>query len=216
MGSNGGYFANENDGDQSRGDKSFIEMFEWKTYNHQAEAEQILMAAKLHGAEGCPRRHLARAKSDVLDEKEFNTVRMQIVSNPQTPPVVLDYLAPNASSDIQERIAEHPHVWARTLDLLACLGDDAVRAAVAENPNTNDLTLDMLSRDESADVRYRLAENPHLSPALVTKLRDDSNPYVAYRAQVTMARLELGTAQVIDGAFQQRPKNLLAGRAARR
>jgi hypothetical protein len=187
-----------------REDLSFIVRFNWKTSNHLKEAIQVLLAARL---ENCldGKTRTVRQRSDVLDDAEFQQIRLQIASNPNTPSAVLDYLAKHASAQVLERIAENPRTTPQTLELLAQSSFVSVRQAVAENAITTPDVLTMLATDSSADVRYRIAENANVCRDTLRALTEDSNPYVSFRAAATLARIEGGS--VVEAPFQERGRS---------
>lgn len=194
-----------------REDLSFIVRFNWKTSDHLKEAIQVLLAARL--AEACQSELPAvvepsatgwgcRKRTDLLNEEEFERTRMQIASNPNTPPAVLEYLAKSATPKVLERIAENPRAPVCLLEKLSRSPLANVRAAVSENCNTPEETLELLTQDIDPDVRYRMAEN-HLMPVgLLAKLALDDNPYVVARASQTLARLSGG--RVLHRTFARR------------
>lgn len=183
-----------------REDLSFIVRFHWKTPDHLKEAIQVLLAARLASAETAPKP--SRRRSVVLDDLEFEQIRMQIASNPNTPPAVLAYLAKNATPTVLERIAENPRTPIELLSELASSPIAGVRAAVGENSATPLTVLEQLLTDSDADVRYRLAENPQMPLELLKRLSEDMNPYVASRAASTAARLRSG--RILRGEFGDR------------
>ncbi len=173
-----------------REDLSFIVRFQWKTSDHLREAIQLLLSSRLSGVvetEAICQRFSKRC-SESLNDTEFEHIRMQIASNPNTPPAVLTYIAKHAGSAVLERIAENPQTPTLLLDLLSKNEAASVRAAVGENLNTPEDVLDRLVADEDVDVRYRLAENPLLPRAVLLQLSEDGNPYVASRAASTLSR----------------------------
>lgn len=198
-----------------REDLSFIVRFNWKTSDHLKEAIQVLLAARLaaacndlpsvaeHSATGWG----CRKRTDLLDEAEFERVRMQIASNPNTPPAVLEYLAKSATPRVLERIAENSRTPIELLEKLARSPLSNVRAAVADNSNTPEEILEVLVRDTDTDVRYRMAENPCMPVGMLAKLVLDENPYISARAAQTMTKIAAGTnGQVLHRNFSRRAR----------
>lgn len=188
-----------------REDLSFIVRFQWKTSNHLKEAIQVLLAARLDESSTMERLHgQLRSRSDVLDDREFQQIRLQIASNPNTPPAVLTYLARQADARLLERIAENPRTPVETLERLAQSAIPSVRIAVAENVNTSLDLLIHLATDFDADVRYTLAENGQLPVEVLSKLVDDSNPYVSTRALATINKVTASEATIVHHDFRDR------------
>ncbi len=176
-----------------REDLSFIVRFNWKTSNHLKEAVQVLLAARLeHAAGSAGLKANVRSRSDILDDGEFTRIRLQIASNPVTPPSVLTYLSYHSCESVLERVAENPRTPEDVLSRLSEHKAASVRQSVADNLNTPFETLAVLSEDENPDVRYRLSENPHTPEAILEVLVEDDNPYVSTRAQSTLRRLSAG------------------------
>jgi hypothetical protein len=186
-----------------REDLSFIVRFDWKSSNHLKEAIQVLLAARLDECANSEARAV-RKSSDVLDNGEFEQIRLHIASNPNTPGAVLAYLAKSGSPRVLERVAENPRAMPQTLELLAQCPVTLVRAAVAENTNCTAEILAILATDPDVDVRYRIAENANLDQNTLRALVEDSNPYVSHRATATLARLTGGS--VVEAPFQERAR----------
>lgn len=187
-----------------REDLSFIVRFQWKTSDHLKEAIQLLLSSRLAALVETESmcQPFSRRFSGTIDDVEFEKIRMQIASNPSTPPTVLVYIAQGAGPAVLERIAENPQTPTTLLNLLSRHPVGAVRAAVGENLNTPEHVLARLVVDEDLDVRYRLAENPLLPHDVLLRLTEDCNPYVAFRAVATMSRAVGG--RVVRGDFSDR------------
>lgn len=179
--------------DEQPYDLSFAYKIKWEHPDEDLkEAVKVLLCAQ-SGGEGVP----AEAEAGVahgLGAEEAQRIRWLLVSNPNTPPPVLDYLVNEASPALLERIAEHPRTRPATLARLAFDLNQDVRAAVAENFNCPAETLRMLAQDEHPDVRYRVAESYHVPAEVLAELAEDENPYVSYRARQTLARLQMPPA----------------------
>lgn len=186
-----------------REDLSFIVRFNWKSSHHLKEAIQVLLAARLDDGSDQPR--VSRLRSEILDEAEFEAIRVQIAANPSTPSIVLGYLAKHSSIRVLERIAENPNTQPHTLEYLAQCSIASVRAAVAENANASSELLTMLATDADSDVRYRIAENHQVTLETLEALAEDSNPYVSHRAAATIARIKGGS--VVEAPFQERARS---------
>lgn len=185
-----------------REDLSFIVRFNWKTSDHLKEAIQVLLAARLSELscnDGTMRSSKRRPLP--LNESEFEEIRLQIASNPDTPPAVLAYLARTASEKVLERIAENPRTPVNVLEVLAESPYARVRVAVAENADTPLEVLAKLVDDEHVDVRYAMAENPSMPASVLVKLVADANPYISARASATLSRLTSGQGQVLRAVF---------------
>jgi hypothetical protein len=193
-----------------REDLSFIVRFHWKTPDHLKEAIQVLLAARLASAENMPSAKPYRRRNEFLDEQEFEQIRIQIASNPNTPTAVLEYLARNASARVLERIAENPHVPMDLLENLATHSDANIRSAVGDNLKTPASVLVKLVADEDADVRYRLAENPAMPAFILELLTQDENPYVVARATTTMTRLSCVQEHIACGSGREQGQLLQA------
>ena len=181
-----------------RDDVSFIDQFEWKKSEHLKIAIQVWLASRLAAVAGGNGEAIKRHHDEVAQD-EIEQIQMRLASNPQSPPVVLAYLAKNANRRVLERIAENAQSPGELLYELACNEDPEVRSAVADNSNTPRFVLEMLLSDEHADVRYRLAENANSPMELLTRLcAEDANPYVAARASATLARLSCGRVYCAD------------------
>lgn len=186
-----------------REDLSFIVRFQWKTSNHLKEAIQVLLAARLDECSTIEKLNKQlRNRSEVLDDREFQQIRLQIASNPNTPPAVLNYLARQGDAKLLERIAENPRTPGETLERLAQSAIPSVRIAVAENAKTPSAILATLAVDFDADVRYTLAENAQLPLEVLSQLSDDSNPYVSHRASSTLHKLSATSATIVHHQFR--------------
>lgn len=149
-------------------------MWEWPDHIERA-LRRMLWISLVEAAEG-------------IDSQHTNYVRWLIVTHPDSPAAVLDFLSNIDKEELLIRIAENPQAATPTLARLAQSPYDAVRIAVADNGNTPIHIVKSLTHDPSADVRYSMAENPALPATLLTDLSNDDNAYVATRARKTMAR----------------------------
>src|SRR5579883_2849922 len=91
-----------------RDDLSFIVRCHWKSANHLKEAIQVFLNANLSEAFTAASNKVVRSSIDPLDDREFNQIRIQIASNPNTPPMVLNYLSKHSTPPVLERLAENP------------------------------------------------------------------------------------------------------------
>lgn len=176
------------DESETKFDLPFAYYFRWDCPDrHIAEAMRVLLCARLQdGVDDGQSRESAE-----FPEHEAARIRWLIAVNPNTPPVVLDWLVHDATESLLARIAENPRTGSITLGRLAFHPAASVRAAVAENANAPLETILMLAGDESADVRYTLAESYHLPLDVLSFLTEDENPYVAHRARATLHRIEM-------------------------
>ena len=183
----------EPESDEQAYDLSFAYRIQWE---HPAEdlkeAIKMLLCARSSPVET----PAAAEPEEVMSVEEKGRIRWLLVSNPNTPPPVLDSLVGDGSCLLLERIAGHPRTRAATLARLAFDLNPEVRSAVAENVNTPMETLMMLARDEHPDVRFTLAESYHVPVEILSMLCDDENPYVCYRAQRTRNRIQMKEAVV--------------------
>ena len=185
----------DSESDDQAYDLSFAYRIQWE---HPAEdlkeAVKVLLCARSSPAET----PATDEHEDAMGEEERSRIRWLLVSNPNTPPPVLDSLVGDGSLVLLERIAEHPRTRATTLARLAFDLNPEVRCAVAENLNTPIETLLMLVNDEHPDVRFTLAEGYHVSTEILSMLCEDENPYVCYRAQRTLSRIHMKEAFVAN------------------
>src|SRR4030095_4919134 len=181
----------EPESDEQAYDLSFAYRIQWE---HPAEdlkeAVKMLLCARSSPVE-TPE---SGEHEEVMGAEEKARIRWLLVSNPNTPPPVLDSLVGDGSRVLLERIAEHPRTRASTLARLAFDLNPEVRSAVAGNVNTPMETLMMLARDEHPDVRFTLAESYHVPVEILSMLCDDENPYVCYRAPRTLNEIQIKTA----------------------
>jgi hypothetical protein len=174
--------------DEQPYDLSFAYKIKWEHPDEDLkEAVKVLLCAP--SGEGHAPAEAEAVAPEALSAEEAQRIRCLLVSNPNTPPPVLDYLVNEGSPALLERIAEHPRTRPATLARLAFDLNQDVRAAVAENFNCPAETLRMLAQDEHPDVRYRVAESYHVPFEVLQELAEDENPYVSYRARQTLARL---------------------------
>lgn len=174
--------------DEQSYDLSFAYKIKWQHPDEDLkEAVKVLLCASLGQAHVRPEPEAGA--SAALSAEEAQRIRCLLVSNPNTPPPVLDYLVNQGSPALLGRIAEHPRTRPATLARLAFDLNQDVRASVAENFNCPTETLKMLAYDEHPDVRYRLAESYHVPLEILKELAEDENPYVSYRARQTLTRL---------------------------
>jgi len=181
------------DNDEQNYDLSFAYKIQWEHPEEDLkEAVKMLLCAR----SSPPEPAASDEQAEVMDDEEKARIRWLLVSNPNTPPPVLDSLVSDGSCLLLERIAEHPRTRAATLARLAFDLNPEVRSAVAENLNTPMETLLMLVQDEHPDVRFTLAESYHVPTDILIMLCEDDNPYVCHRAQRTLNRIQMKEAFV--------------------
>lgn len=182
----------EQESDEQAYDLSFAYRIQWEHPEEDLkQAVKMLLCARSQPPTPPP-----VAPEEAMSLAETAKIRWLLVSNPNTPPPVLDSLVGDCPCVLLERIAEHPRTRPATLSRLAFEPDPDVRAAVAENVHTPMETLQMLARDEHPDVRFRLAESYHVPMEILIELSDDDNPYVCHRAQRTLNRIQMREALV--------------------
>lgn len=131
----------------------------------------------------------------VEQHSHTNYLRWLLATHPETPSIVLEFIARIGDCKLLERISEHQQASAITLRCLAQSEHASVRSAVAENSATPIDVLLQLIQDENPDVRYRMAENHALPATMLQQLCDDANVYVAARARKTLCRRSPATVQ---------------------
>lgn len=84
----------------------------------------------------------------------FLDQKLELASNPSTPPEILAELANSGNVVVRTKVALHPNTSAFTLDKLVRDEDCVVRYRATDNPNTQLSTLEMLVETQ-ADSSFR-------------------------------------------------------------
>lgn len=171
-------------------DLTEIFQFEWADAGHLRDAVTFLLTTHMDV--------IRQNGLDVLANRQFLPLKSLIASNPDSPHVVLEYLAENSCASVLERIAENPNTPAWVLERLADCDCTEVRAAVAENSHTPADLIRGLSHDDNPDIRYTVAENAGTPVEVLQLLELDDNPYVSHRAHQTLSRLQGGWVHRAD------------------
>lgn len=138
-----------------------------------------------------PTRTFAGESDYLYEERPIDM--LQIATNPNSNPHLLDQLVASAPKHILIHIANNPRTSATTLLKLATHPEADVRASAGEHQRTPKAALFLLAQDSDADVRYSLAENHNIDTDVLEVLIRDDNPYVSTRAQRTLERVTSAT-----------------------